>query len=261
MLIKYEFRRAFNRSFFYALFLGIISGIGGIVSYFFDTQWNDVSAISCYDAWLYCLSVSEASIYRAIFPIIITLPYLATFYNDRNTNFIFLITSRIPYSHYLAVKIGVGTISAMAVVIATLVFWLCICFVAFPSNLPTTVLNYIPKGAFSQYFVYQPIKYIGIVMLINIITGALFYLMSMVISFYLKNRKLVILVPFVIYLLLIVISQINSGLSFLNPVPLVSPLEAPKFTFGQIVFRWAIILIICFVGLKNISRVDSKEIL
>ncbi len=260
MLIKYEFRRAFGRAFVIAFVLGVLSGIGGIIAYYSDTQWNEPAAISCYDAWLYCLSVSEGSFYKAMFPILICLPYLPTFYSDRKSPFIFSITTRTSYLRYLRIKIEVGLISAISVILLILVFWLCVCFALFPHNLPITEFNYLPKGAFSQYFVLQPMRYITIIILLNLITGALFYLISMAISFVAKNKRLVIALPFIVYLFLILISQMKS-FSMLYPVVLIAPFEASSYTIHQIVFRWIIIMIISCASLYHFYRIDNKEIL
>ncbi len=260
MLIKYELRRAFGHSFAIAFALGVLSGIGGIFSYYSDTRWNDCSAISCFDAWLYCLSVSEGSFYRALFPVIICLPYLPTVYSDRNSYFIFDITSRMPYSRYLIIKTCVGVISATSVVFLTLIFWLCICQAVFPPNLPTTEFNYLPKGAFSHLFVLHPTRYIAAVILLNIITGALLYLLSMALSFLAKNKRTVVGIPFAIYLLFILLSQIK-GFSLINPIVLVAPLEMSSCTFYQIILRWVFIMIIGSGGLYYFYRKDAREIL
>ena len=104
-MIKYEFRRAFGKTFFVAVAIGILSGISGIYVYHLDTQWNELSEISCYDAWLYCFSVSESSIYRAIFPLLVCLPYLQKFYSDRNSTLIYSIITRTSYLRFYLSKI------------------------------------------------------------------------------------------------------------------------------------------------------------
>lgn len=260
MLIKYEFQRAFSRAFIIALALGILSGIGGVVAYYSDTLWNEPAEISCYDAWLYCLSVGEGSFYRAMFPVIICLPYLTTFYSDRNSSFIFNITSRMSYLRYLCIKIGIGLISAISVILLILVSWLCICLVLFPCNLPITEFNYAPKGIFSQYFILHPLRYITIIILLNLITAAVFYLISMALSFVVKNKRLVIGAPFIVYLFFILISQFKS-FSMLNPIVLIAPLETPSYTIRQITFRWIVIMIISCASLYYFYRTDNKEIL
>lgn len=260
MTVKYEFKRAFSRAFIIALTIGVLSGIFGLVAYYYDSRWNEFSEISCYDAWLYCLSVSEGSIYRVVFPIIICLPYLPTFYYDRKSNFLLNVTSRMPYSRYLIIKVGVGLISAMTVVFLTLGIWLGVCFALFPQNLPITEFNYVPKGVFSSCFVLHPMRYISKIILLNLITGALFYLFSMAISHVVNSKQLVIIAPFAIYLILILISQIKT-FSMLNPVALVAPLEVSSFTLNQIVFQWAIIMLLSCTSIAFFYRKDKREIL
>lgn len=78
-----------------------MSGSGGFVSYLLDSEYLPAQSISCFDAWLYCVSVGEGSFYRAIYPIVICLPYIFTFYTDQNSTFIYFLLSRESYRDYL----------------------------------------------------------------------------------------------------------------------------------------------------------------
>lgn len=78
-MLKYEMRRAFGKFFWIAFLVGVVSGSGGFVSYLLDSEYLPAQSISCFDAWLYCVSVGEGSFYRAIYPIVICLPYIFTF--------------------------------------------------------------------------------------------------------------------------------------------------------------------------------------
>ena len=259
-MIKYEFRRAFGKTFFVAVAIGILSGISGIYVYHLDTQWNELSEISCYDAWLYCFSVSESSIYRAIFPLLVCLPYLQKFYSDRNSTLIYSIITRTSYLRFYLSKIFVGIISSTSVVVLVLGFWFVVSICFYPANLPVTIFNYSPGGAFSEYYAYQPLKYIIIILILNIISGNLIYLVGIALSYFAKNRNQVLVMPNMIYLFLILISQIGT-LSFLDPVVLIAPLEATRLTFSHIAFCWLIILIASLVSLFSFYQADRKEIL
>ena len=93
-MLKYEMRRAFGKFFWIAFLVGVVSGSGGFVSYLLDSEYLPAQSISCFDAWLYCVSVGEGSFYRAIYPIVICLPYIFTFYTDQNSTFIFPLIPR-----------------------------------------------------------------------------------------------------------------------------------------------------------------------
>lgn len=255
MLLRYELRRAFGIMYVIALLISIASGIGGILAYYYDTMWSDLRSISCYDAWLYCLSVSEGSIYRAVFPILISLPYLSTYHSDRKSRFIYFVLTRGKYRKYFLTKLFVGIISATAVIIPSLFTWLGVSWLCFPHNLPDTIYNYVPGGAFSRSFINQPMKYIQIIILLNAVAAVLYYLVAMIISFSAKNKYQVILLPFLIYLSLIIISQFNF-FSSLNPVVLVSPLETSWCTETQIMTR--IVLLVIFTGI-GLFVVYSKD--
>lgn len=259
-MMKYELRRAFSKDFVVALAIGVLSGIGGLVAYYSDSEWSAPAEISCFDAWLYCLSVSEGSFYRAVFPIIVCLPYLPTFYSDRRSHFIYNITTRTTYFHYFRIKVCVGILSAISVILLTLFSWLCLCIILFPCNLPITEFNYRPNGMFSQYFGFMPFKYIIIIILINLTTGAIFYLLSMVITSEVRNKQFVIIIPIAIYLFFVFLSQTDLFHS-LNPVALIVPDEVPAVTFPQMVKCWLILMCISFVGLYSVFKADNKEIL
>ena len=66
-MLKYEMRRAFGKFFWIAFLVGVVSGSGGFVSYLLDSEYLPAQSISCFDAWLYCVSVGEGSFYRAIY--------------------------------------------------------------------------------------------------------------------------------------------------------------------------------------------------
>lgn len=102
-MFRLELKRAFNYKWVFALIVCILSGIGGLIVYHMEGQFRAPQYTSAYEAWLFCLSVAECSIYRLIFPLLIAFPYISTFYSDRHSPFIHLVVIRNGYKQYMII--------------------------------------------------------------------------------------------------------------------------------------------------------------
>jgi hypothetical protein len=259
-MIKYEFRRAFGKAFIISVAIGILSGIGGLISYRLDSQWFEPQAVSSYEAWLYCLGVSEASLYKAIFPILICLPYLPTLFSDRKSSFIYKVTTRMPYGKYIRIKYGVGILSAMGVILSTLLFWFISCVLIYPSNPPITIVNYMPMGAFAELYSSNTLGYICLIFTINMLTAAIAFVFCGAVALNCNKRIAVIIAPFAIYLILAILSGFSS-FQILNPMPLLFPFESADSTAQGIAIKMLVTLVIgTFVSTAVYFR-ENREIL
>lgn len=259
-MLKYELNRAFNKAFFIAIMIGVASGIGGIFSYYLDAQYFPPEAVSCYEAWIYCLGLAEGSFYKVVFPILICIPYLGTLYSERNSSFIYFVTIRTPYKKYLLIKLGIGTVSAMAAIVSVLSIWFVVCAIMFPFNLPITNINYVPLGAFSGYYRSSPGLYIIIITLLNMMTAGLFFLASATISLFVRSKRLIIVLPFIIYLILVILSGYYP-FNLIDPIALFLPFENTDITSVSIITGFVAIFVLSGFGTILAIRRDSREIL
>lgn len=260
-MINYELRRAFHRAFFVTLFLGIASGIGGLIAFHLDAQfYHSPSDISCYEAWLYCLGVGEGSFYKAMIPILICAPYLGTIYTERNSSFIHLVTVRTTYKNYFLKKIEAGLISTMVLFFSILIFWFLLCSILYPFNLPVGETNYAPSGAFSGYYQHHPLLYVLLIIVLNVVESAIFFVLFTSISLFVKRKWLVIALPFIIY----IANAILAGFYPLNLASFLSmflPFESTFSSFLLIILKDVFICAVSFMLIFSAIKRDSQEIL
>ena len=151
-MLKYEMRRAFGKFFWIAFLVGVVSGSGGFVSYLLDSEYLPAQSISCFDALVYCVSVGEGSFYRAIYPIVICLPYIFTFIQIRTVH---LYISSYPAKvteDYLKNKCFSGCISTISLVLGVNIVWLIVAYILFPANKPITIFNLQMGGIYNWLY-------------------------------------------------------------------------------------------------------------
>ena len=245
-LIKFEMRRAFGKTFFIAYLIGFLSGCGGLISYWIQVRWTPVESISCFDAWLYCYSVAESSAYKVIFPLVICLPYLTTIYTDRKSGMIFNIVSRMSYSQYLISKLAVGIVETIIMSASVLMSWFVISISLFPLNIPDTELNVFVTGAFSEFYTEAPLKYILILLLLNVVFSITFFVSCVSISIFLNSKYQVVVVPFAIYFVLEFCAQ-YTNYAYIHPIAYYLPFEFLPLTITQIITGIGVIIAINIV--------------
>ena len=259
-MLKMELRRAFNKKWIFALACCILSGLSGIIGYYMDASFTDMAYANCFEAWIYCLSVSESSIYTILFPVFISFPFISTFYSERHSSYIYFISIREGYGKYLAIKILIAMLSAISMIMLSMAMWFFWAKMYFPENiLSTNTCLYQVQGAFSAIYMKAPLIYMLIIMLINLITAACFVLLTFFCSFFVKTKARAILMPFFIYLGLIVISQFMGRVY--NPIVLLSPLEWEKSSISQIFLYWLAIAVISGCGIYYSYLRDRKELI
>lgn len=259
-MLKYELKRAFGHQFLLALLLGICCGITGVIAYMMNIQYTPSESITCFDAWLYCNSVAESSIYKALLPLVICLPTLSALYSDRKTSLVYMVVSRTKYCLWLKYKLLAGIISTSVLVIVIPTVWFLTSIFLFPANPTTTILNLHISGIFSAYYYSSPFIYILFIIALTLLFSLVFYFFGFALTFYVKNQKQVILVPFLIYILCIIFSQLLN-LPFINPVSYFLPYEGEYVPLHMIILLELslIALSICMIYLKY--RVEKKELL
>lgn len=259
-MLKYEMKRAFGKNFWIALLIGVISGLGGIVSYLLDCQYLPAESVSCFDAWLYCLSVGEGSFFRAVFPIIICLPYIFTFYTDQQSTFIYFLLSRISYKKYLIYKCALGGISAVTLILSTNAIWLIAVFFLFPTNIPDTILNLQMGGAYSWLYQSNPMRYIGIQIWFGILFTVAYYFVSVFFVFMSKKKWQTAALPIFAYFLLIFVSQFFDKIT-MNPVTYLIPYEAPGLSASGILLGDVLFLTLGVIGIFFNYNKRKEEVL
>lgn len=259
-MLLYEFRLSIrNRLVILCLIIGVISGLPGIFSYYSDAtfMWasNQNDAVSCYQAWLYMLSMSSASIYKVIVPLLI-IPNLDSFFLERKYGYSNFVIVRSNYKRYFFSKLISGTITAGLILVSILVSWLIFCMMIFPGNMPVKEYTYITNSSLCNFYVNNPILYIMIIICSNFLFAVIFYSLGFGVSYFCKNRYIVITTPFLIYLTITMLSSILR-IAPMSPVSLIVPHEVLGVSWQTVLIEFSIwfciscgIVLYCF----NTSR-------
>lgn len=259
-MLKYEMRRAFGKFFWIAFLVGVVSGAGGFVSYLSDCKYLPSQSISCFEAMLYCVSVSEGSFYRAIYPIIICLPYIFTFYTDQKSSFIYFILSRKSYGDYLKNKCFAGCISTISLVLGINIVWLVVSYILFPANKPATIVNLQMGGIYSWLYPTNPLAYIWIQIGFSILFTLAFFALSVLLAFLSNKKWQTVVIPFAIYFLFIFLSQFFDE-RLLDPVSYLIPYEYSKSSVANILFGDMVLLLIGVGGIFLYYIKRKEEVL
>lgn len=225
-----------------------------------DSEYLPAQSISCFDAWLYCVSVGEGSFYRAIYPIVICLPYIFTFYTDQNSTFIYFLLSRESYRDYLKNKCFSGCISTISLVLGVNIVWLIVAYILFPANKPITIFNLQMGGIYNWLYPNSPLVYIWIQIAFSILFSIAFFAVSGLLAFLSNKKWQTAVLPFAIYFLSIFLSQFFDE-PFLNPVSYLIPYETSKLSISNILFGDMMLLLIGAGGIFFYYIKRKEEVL
>lgn len=262
-MIKHEMKRLLTSKMLYlVIFVGILSGVFGLVSYYSDIyfmkQTGNGDAISAYEAWLYCLSIGGGSIYRMIMPLLVTIPYADSYLNDKKSGYLNFILTRTSYRNYLFSKIIIIVFGSIIVIGSILGGWWIIVNILFESSLPCNGVNYHPAGIFHNIYPKYPYFYILIITLSNIVIGIGYSLIGVGLSVFFKNRFMATAGPFSLYLGLMMVS-LMLRIGVLNPTVMVCPYELAESNLLMLLVNFIVTYIIAYFLINNVKVKFYKE--
>lgn len=219
-MLKNEVKKIIcNKNLYIALVIGLFSCLSGLFSYYDTASYAYANGrperISAYNAWLDCLSIGS-SVYRLLLPLLIT-PFLDSYYIERKSGYQNLVLTRSSRIKYFLTKWFAGVLSVVGIVIIILGIALLACVILFPLNSPLAETSYLHKNFGLYYFLENPIGYIVLLIFSNIFFAICYYTIGFSSSNFVYNRSILLLVPFLLYIIQLVVSQIFS-------IPVVSPL-------------------------------------
>lgn len=255
-MFRYELKLALrNKLIFFCLLIGILSGIPGMISYYSDTAFmaKIPDAVSCYQAWIYALSLGSGALYKIIAPMLI-IPNLDSFFVEKRNGYSNFVVARSNYKRYYFAKLFSGILVSGLILITILMTWLIICMIAFPHNFPVDFLTYISNEGFHRLFVERPIIYILIIFILNFLFAAVFYSLGYGISFFCKNKYVVMVTPFLIYLCMTMLASFLR-VGILSPISMIIPHEIVKASWNTVLLQFSIMGIVsCFVVLYGYAK-------
>ena len=144
-----------------------------------------------------------ATLYYLLFPILATLPFADSLYVDRRSGYIKSILLRTKKKNYYVAKYISVFLSAGVAVVVPLLLNLALTAVTYPSLTPQveTSNNLVfATSMWAELYYTAPYGYIFAYLAMNFVFAGLLACLAPAVSFFVENRFVVLLTPFLIYL-------------------------------------------------------------
>jgi len=166
------------------------------------------------DVFLRCVGYGSSNILCFIAPLLAALVFSNSYLQDKNSNFLKFLYTRMDKKRYIIVRIIVNALSSRIVIVTSLIILLMIItlLLGFKTN-PNSLFKI--TGLFS--FLYYKSKWLYVIYFImnSFIFNVIFATLALGLSPFINNKYLSFLCPFALYTLsMTLLSYI--GLSFLN---------------------------------------------
>lgn len=287
-MLKLELKKAIcNKLFFLCIFMGCIitmfSFIPNLQSYYRDINtfkeiqssgtvvYNSYAPLnSLFNHWIGAEAITMGSVsYFFLFPILISMPYGWSYRIEKKKGYIRNVVLRCGklryyFSKYVAIFVSGG----LAMVIPLIFnFILTAMFVPAVCPDPTYVTGYgiLTSSFLSKLFYTNPFLYVFIYLLVDFIFCGLISCLCLALASFIKNRVVIVLMPFFALLLFRYICTsfiyVSSTTIYkeLSPMFFLRPVPAAYDTTGTIITIEAIILLI-FTAYFSIIRGVRNEI-
>ena len=192
------------------------------------------------------------SLYYLLVPLFAAFPYGWSYFMERKKGYIKNVFTRTnKKSYFLSKYIAVFVAGGLAVVLPLLLnFLLTSCFI--PARMPDVLYDTYMGVDFlqmwSSLFYTHPFVYIGLYMILNFVFGGLIASLCLVITFVIKNRIAVVLIPFFIMLGLN-FANTYSNTWELSPLNFLHSGRVVNITNGWIVLLEAVLLFAISFGI------------
>lgn len=231
--IKIELKRAFiNKTMLFAIIAGCLIAI---IQIFVDVvpilQYQDPTNMENFPFTVFekCLSLIEGSmfpVYYFIFiPIIAAVPYGMVMYKDRKQGYIKNVFTRNKKRNYYIAQYTTAFISAGVIVVIPQIVNVLIIALLLPSIVPYPGIGYVGIWGESMWiniYYSNPYVYLSMYWLLDFIFYGLLNTLALSLSWFVKNKFSVLMMPFIAFQALELIMSFNSKLewmpeSFLRP--------------------------------------------
>lgn len=159
--------------------------------------------VSLYNMWIGAGGATfQPVLFFMILPILCCMPYAGSCSLDRDCGYrMHILTKTNKYQYYFAKCVAVFLSGGTAIVIP-LIMNLVVTAMFIPAVIPESTSKTFPLAEHSMWcelFYSHPMQYIGRYLFLIFLFAGLFALFGVIASFYIKNRYLVLLLPFIIY--------------------------------------------------------------
>ena len=259
-VLKIELKKAFgNKLFLLTLALGIvivgISAYQNIVNYFEVVEMDVLQAetigapidptlpvFTPFTCWIGAdYQYPMTSLFYLLLPLMAALAFGWSYCAERKSGYIKNIAVRTDKKNYYLAKYVAVFIAGGAVVAIPLLanFHTVACFI--PAYTPDVFYNIYYSMHYhflSELFYTVPLLYVAIILVLDFVFAGLIATVSLAVSFFIKNRYAVVLLPF---LLLLGIHFLQSVLMGIFSCPVISPIDFLKAYSVDTITVWTIV--------------------
>ena len=214
-IIIFELKRAFvNRAYLLALLVGlgicashIIFAVLPAAENFHNMYANNIEIPSdpytIYTVWLLGpRTITQSNLYFFIFPLLISIPFVGSYFTDRNSGYAANVVTRAGAFRYYPAKLMAIFFSAASIAVIPLVIDLFVTALFIPAPMPSFSSGYFtigPSDLWVSVFYQAPLLYHA--MFFALIAGfaGLMGLLGAAFSYVVKHAAFTILAPFAAY--------------------------------------------------------------
>lgn len=218
-------------------------------------DYVEMNKAMMYPGWLYTSWIGSdttaipAYLLFLILPIMAVLPHADTFFTDAGSGFIQNICIRTSHKNYYIAKYTATFLSGGVVTVVPFLLNFLLSCLVLPAMRPETAAFTSSIGeasTFPHLFFNHPLLYVGVYLLIIFIFCGLLATISLISSYFAGYRFLVILSPFLLYLIVSAIFQLI-GLPDWQPINLLNP-SYPGNTLVAILVECILLLLFTQYG-------------
>lgn len=268
-IVRIELFRAFkSRGFFLSVILGCIIAVLHCAMIVFPLEMNLEKYIAhdfpmMYPGWLFSswmggnINTMYSFLYFLIIPVLAALPFADSFFLDVKGGFIQNICIRLNKKHYYIAKyISVFLSGGTAVLVPLLLNFSLSCLLLPAMKPEVASFNTLigENSTFPDLYFSHPFFYVFIYLVIIFIFSGLFSTMSLVVSYYLNHRFLVVITPFIAYLFLLSLFNLL-GLESWEPTNFLHPAYS-HYSLIAMIIEASLLLMISIIGfiLKGVKE-------
>lgn len=206
------------------------------------------------DTFIFAQTDNTTALMGLIFPIIAVLPIGASYRDERSCGYYFLLRTKILRKRYLRIKLIVSALSgAIAVGIPNLLYLILVMIIKgiYADGESDVALSFL-----TDIYYAKPLAYAGLLVINAAVCGAVFAVLGMGISAWVKNKYLAMILPFAYYIFSgMVLSYVNPHL---NAISLFS-VNQYQTANGFAIFTYDLILLLTGVILFITGVVYEDE--
>jgi hypothetical protein len=271
-MLSVELRRAFgSRSFLLAFAVGlaivlfhvvvhVVPDANAYIAGWAATSHKGEYPLSLYQTWLGA-GRPESQIFFLVLPLLAALPYGASLLEDRSSGYVTGIVTRAARVRYYAAKAAAVFLTAAVAVTLPLLIDFGLTALFFPALPPEATTGDFPLTAATwggDLFVSHPLAYVFLSLGLLFLWAGLIGLTTVPLSYLVRNRILVVLVPFVVILFVEFLTHSLPGNAYQwSPLSFLSPSQPGQTGFSVIAGEWVALITVITLFLAWRARADE----